>query len=98
LHRRIRDRIRKIRSDLKAVREGKSAELLGLFAYTTHEAQTLALPLHGLDDRLAPSTEANNRGIYHRRNHPASMKHGILDHPIQAVRREQPAAPQQQRR
>jgi hypothetical protein len=88
----------KIHSDLKAVRGHKSVELLGLFAHTTHEAQTLALALHGLDDRLAPSTEPDNRGIYHRRNHPAWMKHGILDHPIQAVRREQAAVLQQQRR
>jgi hypothetical protein len=98
MHNRVRDRLRKIRSDFKAVRDRISGELLGLFAYTAHEAQTFALALDGLDDRLAPSTEANNRGIYHRRNHPTSMKRGILDHPIQVVRREQPATLQQQRR
>jgi hypothetical protein len=35
------------------------------------EAQAFALALYRLNDRFAPPSEADNRGIDHERGHPA---------------------------
>jgi hypothetical protein len=34
------------------------------------QLESIPFALHGLDDRLAPSAEADNCGIYHGRNRP----------------------------
>jgi len=67
----VSDHLVKFGAELKAVYSRKIRNALGFLAHAVSEAQALAFTLYRLDDRFAPSAEADNRGIDHVRGAPA---------------------------
>jgi hypothetical protein len=68
LHLRVGQRIREIGGQSETVSRGEVARLIGLFADAVYEAQPCALALHGIDQRLAPTPEADDGSIDHVAN------------------------------
>ena len=62
---RIGDRVGELGGELESVRGREVAHLVRLLAHAADEAQALALPLRGLDDSLAPASEADDGCVDH---------------------------------
>src|SRR5262249_9083482 len=82
----VSDHLGKFGAEFEAVRSGKAGNALGFLAHAVNEAQALAFALYRVDDRFAPPSKTDNRGIDHERgtrltkaaiiNHPSGMVHG----------------------